>query len=92
MMGRKLLSALVVALCVTVGVTVTASAGTIAPVVPPVGTPDLSQTVLQPSDFTREGPVQEDGHTTPGSAGIVASYSRAFGPQHCRAHEPPDRR
>jgi hypothetical protein len=43
---------------------------------PPPGTPDLSQMVLQPSDFTTTS-VTSDGYTDPD--GAVASYERDFG-------------
>ncbi len=56
------------------------SALAVAAVTPPPGTPDLSQMVLQRSDFSRAGPLMQDGYTRPGFASEVASYVRVFGP------------
>ena len=48
------------------------------PVVPPPGTPDLSQMVLQASDFSDPGSVDVDAYETPPSASVVAVYDRLF--------------
>jgi hypothetical protein len=62
------------------GLTASSSALAAPAAVPPAGTPDLSQMVLQPSDFSLAGPLQQDAYTTPSSAPVVASYARLFGP------------
>jgi hypothetical protein len=62
------------------GLTASSSALAAPAAGPPAGTPDLSQMVLQPSDFSLAGPLQQDGYTTPSSAPVVASYARLFGP------------
>jgi hypothetical protein len=49
-----------------------------APVVPPPGTPDLSQMVLQPTDFSDPGTVDYDAYDEPPSDDIVAVYDRLF--------------
>jgi hypothetical protein len=48
------------------------------PVVPPQGTPDMSQMVLQASDFSDVGSVDVDQYETPPSASVVAAYDRLF--------------
>jgi hypothetical protein len=65
---------------VTVGLAVTAAARPVAHVVPSPGTPDLSQMVLQPSDLSSPGTIQQDGYTQPPSGPVTASYLRVFGP------------
>jgi len=77
---RRGLVGLLVALSVTVAAAGSASAHLMAHVVPPPGTPDLSQMVLQPADFSHAGGIQQDGYVTPSLAGEVASYTRVFGP------------
>lgn len=57
--GRGLVGlALLIAVCVAAGLAGSASALRVSHVVPPAGTPDLSQMVLQPSDFSRAGGFQ----------------------------------
>jgi hypothetical protein len=75
---------LLVALSVTVVAAGSASAHATAHVVPPPGTPDLSQMVLQPGDFSHAGSFGQNGYVTPSLAGEVASYTRVFGPSTVR--------
>jgi hypothetical protein len=62
--------------CVAVSVLAVLAPAAGRAVDPPPGTPDLSQMVLQPSDFTSTN-VTSDGYQDPGDA--VASYERDFG-------------
>jgi hypothetical protein len=71
---------LLVGAWVTAALAGSASALPAAHVVPPPGTPDLSQMVLQPSDFSHAGTLGQNGYTTPSSVVIVADYTRVFGP------------
>jgi hypothetical protein len=57
-----------------------AAAQSIPHIVPPPGTPDLSQMVLQPGDFSHPGPIQQEGYERPSVAAVTASYFRVFGP------------
>ena len=77
--GRRFL-ALLVGGWVAVALAGNAPARTLPHVVPPPGTPDLSQMVLQPTDVSPAGTVSREGYQTPSIPAVTASYLRYFGP------------